>query len=122
MSRSAILSTRSSAPQFRSRSVLKFPAKNVDLSTSKSAPVCPNRSVPLCSSKSALVEEAIQSHMAQAGEGQGALMMDFCLVTMALPQANPKGRSQDMARGQLILECIFLMRTVMPARGQLDQG
>ena len=125
-----------------------FPVKSVGQSTNRSAPVSQDRSAPLCRNRSAQVveedhlvggmeEEAaleaamevrvgegvMEGHQAQAGEDQEALMMAFCQEVLALVPANPRGRSQDMARGQQTPGCISQVRTVTPARGhQEDQA
>lgn len=49
-------------------------------------------------------------------------MMDYCQESLALVPANLRGRSQDMARGQLTQGCIFLARTMIPAQGHPDQA
>ena len=108
-----------------------FPVKNVGQSTNRSVPVCQDRSVPLCRNRSAQVDhqvgdmeeeaaleaamEVMEGHQAQAGEDQEALMMAYCQEFLALVPANPRGRSQDMARGQQTPEYISQVRTVTPA-------
>ena len=119
-----------------------FPVKSVGQSTNKSVPVCQDRSAPLCRNRSALEEDhqvgdmeeeaamevraaeaVMEDHQAQAGEDQEALMMAYCQEFLALVPANPRGRSQDMARGQQTPGCISQVRTVTPALGhQEDQA
>ena len=100
--------------------------------------MCPDRSVPLCRNRSAQVDHQVgdmeegeaaleaatevraeegvmEDHRAQAGEDQEALMMAYCQEFLALVPANPRGRSQDMARGQQTPEYISQVRTVTPA-------
>lgn len=110
-----------------------FPVKSVEQLTSRSAPVCLDRSVPQCRNKSVLVEHPVVDmeevvlvvamevkvqegvmggHQVQAGVDQETLMMAFCQESLALVLANPRGKSQDMAKGQQIHGCISLMRTV----------
>ena len=148
MNRSAALSTCSSALQCRNKSVLMFLVKSVGQSISRSAQVSLDRSVQLFRSRSARVvevegtdlpmedmEEAILAvtmevkvgegvivDQVPAGEDQETLMMDYCQESLALVQANPRGRSQDMARGHLTQGCIFLARIMIPAQGHPDQA
>lgn len=105
-----------------------FPVKNVEQLTSRSAPVCLDRSVPQCRNKSVLVEHPVVDmeevvlvvamegvmggHQVQAGVDQETLMMAFYQESLALVLANPRGKSQDMAKGQQIHGCISLMRIV----------
>lgn len=51
-------------------------------------------------------------HQVQAGVDQETLMMAFYQESLALVLANPRGKSQDMAKGQQIHGCISLMRIV----------
>ena len=103
--------------------------------------MCQDRSAPLCRNRSAQVEDhpvgdmeeeeapevamegVMKGHQAQAWEDQAVLMMAFCQEVMALVPANPRGRSQGMARGQQTPGCISQVRTVIPAQGhQEDQA
>ena len=69
------------------------------------------------------MEGVMKGHQAQAWEDQAVLMMAFCQEVMALVPANPRGRSQGMARGQQTPGCISQVRTVNPAQGhQEDQA
>lgn len=145
MSRSAALSTCSSALQSRNKNVQMFLVKSVGRSTSRSAQVSLDRSAQLFRNRSAqvvevegmdlLMEEAvlvvmevkagegvIVEHQVPAGEDQETLMMDYCQESLVLVPANQRGRSQDMVRGHLTQGCIFLVRIMIPAQGLPDQA
>jgi len=126
-----------------------FQVKSVGQSTSRSAQVSLGRSAQLFRYRSARVvevegmhlpmedmEEAvlvvtmevkmgegvIVDHQVPAMEAQETLMMDYCQESLAQVPANLRGRSQDMARGQLTQGCIFLARTMIQAQGLPDQA
>jgi len=116
-SRSAQVSRDRNAPLFRNRSVRVVEVEGMDLPMEDM-----EEAVLVATMEVKVGEEVIVDHPVQAGEAQETLMMDYCQESLALVPANLRGRSQDMARGQLTQGCIFLARTMTPAQGHPDQA